>query len=141
MAGRPVDNEKRENNKRMLDAAIEGMQRMGIPVTKSNLARESGISRQSLNKGYLAEYVDSLGVIEKYTNAAFKEPDSIESLKREIEALKNENKQLRKKNADNNKSHKEELRKKDEIIDRLTEEVETLRGEKYLYRLRNSRVG
>ncbi len=132
MAGRPINYEERKKNQQMVLTQINKMIAEGIPVTKSNLERQTGLTRQSFNKGYLAEFVDSLGVVDKYTNPAYKNPESAESLKLEIEALKHENKQLRKARADDNKKHKMELYNKNKEIEELKETNARLGGEQYI---------
>lgn len=138
MAGRPVDEKKREERKREVDTAISAIQRRKQPVTKKTIAEEMGITVQSLyGPGFLSRYVKALedsGVVAKERgNIAILTAAEEKALRKENAGLRKDVNRLKEKVA----ALELTLTEKDKTIAELNEQLEIERGNTFLKQKRD----
>ena len=142
MVGRPVDEKKREERKREMDAAILAIQRRKQPVTKKTIAEEMGITVQSLyGPGFLSRYVKALediGVVAKERgNTARLTAEEEKALRKENAGLRKDVNRLKEKVS----ALEHALTEKDKAIADLNEQLEIERGNTFLKKKKEFAAG
>ena len=123
---RPINYEKRDESIRDLESAAKKLFEKGVEINRSNLAKESGFSRQALSKGYLKDPADKL--IEQWGKAPRSNSEwPYEVLKEKYDKLVERIASLEKRNKENTEALKQERLKSHD----LEEQLELLRGEFY----------